>query len=169
MPVTREVAKQFFARLQGPEGCNFRKEKSKKTGKLETVWTCKGGTNQDLSKALLKKMGVGTADADDLLSRCRDHGGHCDCEILFNAEKAVLRELTPAKKPRGRIVKIRMSREEFDHILAGLRLLQQGLSTASVPRGIMDIITNEGKNEPFSPRELDVLCEDLNLGVRDVK
>lgn len=68
----------FVARLEGPEGCHFRKECAK------TTWDCKGGQDKSLATAILTKMGMPAAEVIDVLVFCQNHGGHCDCEILFN-------------------------------------------------------------------------------------
>ena len=67
---------EFLFRLEGPEGCNFRK----KAGKL--VWICGGGTDRSKAEAILKSMV--SIDIRASLKYFYDNGGHCDCEILFN-------------------------------------------------------------------------------------
>lgn len=67
---------EFFMRLEGPEGCNFREAES---GKI--VWNCEGGTNKSKATAILSLMGM---DTDSSLAYFEAHGGYCDCEILFN-------------------------------------------------------------------------------------
>ena len=71
---------EFSTRLDGPEGCNFHKDE-----KGEIRWKCKAGTNQSLARAILEKMGG--IDVDATLAYCTEHGGHCDCEILFNVDR----------------------------------------------------------------------------------
>lgn len=69
----------FCNRLAGPEACNFQGEVP------NTTWTCKGGRNQDFSRAILQTMpGV---DVDGTLEYFSQNGGHCDCEVLFNVDK----------------------------------------------------------------------------------
>lgn len=69
-------------------------------------------------------------------------------------------------------VRLKMTRQEFDHVLAGLRLLQRSLEWSSdgakLPPGIRQIVTNDGKHEPLSSEELDGFCELINTGGRDV-
>ena len=70
---------EFTERLEGPEGCNFHKDK-----KGKTRWKCAGSMNQDLARAILSTMP--NLDVEGTLDWCREQGGHCDCEILFNCE-----------------------------------------------------------------------------------
>lgn len=80
--MTKKTRKEFFKRLAGPEGCNFRQDK-----KRGTVWNCGGRSSKDLSIAILDKMGICAADQQKFLQECDDSGGHCDCEIIFNVGK----------------------------------------------------------------------------------
>lgn len=66
----------FCKRLEGPEGCNFMKNSEGKT-----IWKCGGGGEDSKAAAILAKMGF---DVQDSLAFFREHGGFCDCEILFN-------------------------------------------------------------------------------------
>lgn len=81
MQMTKKARKEFFKKLEGPEGCNFRKVKG------EISWKCGGGRSKVLSIAILNKMGICAADQQTFLQECDDSGGHCDCEIIFNVEK----------------------------------------------------------------------------------
>ena len=78
--MNKKQIKEFLERLEGKEGCNFRKDKNG-----ETTWKCKGGMNKDLSIKILDKMGISRSKQEEFLGRCTLSGGHCDCEILFNA------------------------------------------------------------------------------------
>jgi len=80
-----EKLREFFKRLEGPEGCNFRKN-----DKDEIIWNCAGGTDQSLAIAILTDMGIGPKTQSNFLALCYKHGGHCDCEILFNAEERIM-------------------------------------------------------------------------------
>ena len=75
-----EEIKTFLKRLEGKEGCNFRKDK-----KGETIWKCAGGMDKSLSKRILDSMGISETHQKKFLDKCHKLGGHCDCEILFNA------------------------------------------------------------------------------------
>jgi len=68
---------EFCERLGGPEGCNFRDDKEK-----GTTWHCGGGTDKSFAEIILQDMG--DVDVTASLSYFEDHGGYCDCEILFN-------------------------------------------------------------------------------------
>jgi len=83
----RTLINEFFERLEGPEGCDFRKSKD---GKI--TWKCAGGTDKSLSRAILTKMSITKKRAEALLRECDSLGGHCDCEILFNAEPKMWRD-----------------------------------------------------------------------------
>jgi len=69
---------EFCRRLEGPEGCDFREGEN---GEI-VWWTCKGGRDQSLATAILKSMP--DVDWQKSLEYFTEHGGHCDCEILFN-------------------------------------------------------------------------------------
>ena len=66
---------QFFERLEGPEGCNFTEDK-----KENIEWKCKN--DHAFTRKILTKMG--NIDVENSLLYFSNHGGHCDCEILFN-------------------------------------------------------------------------------------
>ena len=71
----------FCARLAGEEGCNFHETRP---GDISSVvWTCKGGTDKSMASAILKDMGC---DIEKSLDYFDEHGGYCDCEILFNVD-----------------------------------------------------------------------------------
>jgi hypothetical protein len=81
-------AELFFKKLEGKEGCNFQE---KEKGNPESItWTCKGGNDQSFAIKILKKMGIPDKEITDFLSECHEFGGHCDCEILFNAEDDIM-------------------------------------------------------------------------------
>jgi len=66
---------EFCRQLEGEEGCNFLEIEGKIT------WTCKGGMDKTFATKLLKDYDV---DIEASLEYFDEHGGHCDCEILFN-------------------------------------------------------------------------------------
>ena len=66
---------EFAERLEGPEGCAFTETPS---------WRCYGGHDKHFAKAILESMrGI---DVEGTLRYFDEHGGHCDCEILFNID-----------------------------------------------------------------------------------
>lgn len=69
-------AAEFLEALTGPEGCNFRQVEGK------TTWDCGGGWDKSKSAAILVSMGG--IDVAASLAYFDDHGGHCDCEVVFN-------------------------------------------------------------------------------------
>lgn len=81
--------KEFRERLDGPEGCAFRKDAEGKT-----VWRC-DHTHKHATK-ILRAMGC---DVPTSLSFFRENGGYCDCEVLFNVER---RRRKPVRRRRPR-------------------------------------------------------------------
>jgi len=80
-----EQIKEFFGRLEGPDGCDFKEDEEGKG-----TWKCKGGTDKSLAQAILEKMGVEPVEIVGFLSLCEERGGYCDCEIVFNAAEGLL-------------------------------------------------------------------------------
>lgn len=70
---------EFAERLEGEEGCNFRKD-----GDGKITWSCKGGRDKTFAATILRMMP--DIDVDASLAFFEAHGGHCDCEILFNVK-----------------------------------------------------------------------------------
>lgn len=68
---------EFCDKLEGPEGCNFREDNDGKT-----IWNCPGGYEKPKATAILETMA--DVDINASLKFFTAHGGHCDCEILFN-------------------------------------------------------------------------------------
>ncbi len=77
MQPTHPRWEEFCERLGGPDGCNFRKNES---GDL--IWDCRGGFDKTKSRAILET--IPEIDVDGSLDYFEKHGGHCDCEVLFN-------------------------------------------------------------------------------------
>lgn len=72
--------KEFAERLEGPEGCNFKDDGK---GKEDSItWECKGGRDQSKCRAILGAMPE--IDIGKSLVYFDEHGGYCDCEVLFN-------------------------------------------------------------------------------------
>lgn len=76
--------KEFCARLDGPEGCNFKKVKKTEKTPLGMSWTCNAQLDRPFATKILKDMG---ADVDASLEHFSNHGGYCDCEILLNVDQ----------------------------------------------------------------------------------
>jgi hypothetical protein len=74
--------REFADRLAGPEGCDFQQNR-----KGEWSWYCLGGHDQTFARAILEKMDADAPlDIAGTLAYFTEHGGHCDCEILFNVD-----------------------------------------------------------------------------------
>ena len=69
---------EFVDKLEGSEGCNFRKDETEKI-----VWNCSDEDNHAKSRRILASMGV---EVDKSIEFFQTHGGHCDCEVLFNVK-----------------------------------------------------------------------------------
>ena len=72
---------KFLERMEGKEGCNFKKNK-----KGQFSWTCRGGRDKTLATKILKSMQKKDKNIDipTTLAYFDSRGGHCDCEIVFN-------------------------------------------------------------------------------------
>ena len=67
---------EFIEILGGPTGCNFHKNAS---GHI--TWNCDASRNRPIARNILEEMGM---DVEQSLLYFEEHGGYCDCEILFN-------------------------------------------------------------------------------------
>ena len=67
--------REFFERLAGPEGCDFKPSGS---------WNCHGGTDTRFSRRVLVAMGLSEVAIKQTLRYFRLDGGYCDCEIVLN-------------------------------------------------------------------------------------
>lgn len=74
--MTREHPRwrEFCERLAGPEACDF---------KDGGTWKCDSRADRPFARKILEDMGMNMAESLRYFSR---HGGHCDCEILFNVD-----------------------------------------------------------------------------------
>ena len=68
--------KKFCDALASPEFCNFTED-----GR----WLCAGGTDKTFAVKLLERD-YPDVDIEETLSYFENHGGFCDCEILFNVD-----------------------------------------------------------------------------------
>jgi Protein of unknown function (DUF2695) len=66
---------EFIERLVGREGCNFHADH----------WTCFGDVR--FTKAILRDMGLDERSTDLSIAYFGDHGGYCDCEVVFNVDR----------------------------------------------------------------------------------
>jgi len=81
---------EFLERLEGPEGCHFRKNESG-----EATWKCDRSREKPLARKILEDMGE--IDIASSMKYFEDNGGHCDCEIIFNVSR---KEERDAETPR---------------------------------------------------------------------
>ena len=68
---------KFCELLEGPEGCNFKKDK-----KGKTTWNCDAKTKSHAERILRKYFPK--IDIKETFEYFDNNGGYCDCEILFN-------------------------------------------------------------------------------------
>jgi Protein of unknown function (DUF2695) len=81
--------REFFDRLEGPEVCNE-----------DGTWTCSGKSDFPFSRKILASMGVSADHIEECLALFKEHGGYCDCEVVFNARDHICPESSPiAHKP----------------------------------------------------------------------
>lgn len=76
----------FLRRLEGPEGCHFQGEYDDEGNLIlnSVEWECAGGKDKSKAIAILKTMP--DIDVSASLAFFEQHGGYCDCEIVFNVE-----------------------------------------------------------------------------------
>jgi hypothetical protein len=79
----------FFEKLEGSEGCDFVENKDDVN---KITWKCGGGNSKKLSISILLGMGLKDDEIEEFLVKCDKFGGHCDCEIIFNAKDHILAE-----------------------------------------------------------------------------
>lgn len=92
--LTNEQWLELFERLEGPEGCNFKEEPDPdRPGETKTTWRCKGGMDKRYAEKILSDMGIRPPGQYGVLRYVESLGGHCDCEILFNAAERVCDDL----------------------------------------------------------------------------
>lgn len=88
---------EYFDRLEGPEGCDFRE---KEPGNPDSVtFLCKGGMDKTFSEKILSAMGIPDDRRFGVLRYVENLGGHCDCEVLFNAAERVYEDLGVEPNP----------------------------------------------------------------------
>jgi len=77
LDMTEREIKEFFDRLNSEEGISISKNGSK----------CH---EYHYTKLILNRMGIQPKTQKKFLDLCRYYGGHCDCEIYFNARPRFL-------------------------------------------------------------------------------
>jgi Protein of unknown function (DUF2695) len=63
---------EFLERLASPEACNFHNDQ----------WTCFG--DMRFTQRILRDMGLDEYSIEVSTTYFKDHGGYCDCEVVFN-------------------------------------------------------------------------------------
>lgn len=92
--LTTEQWNEYFDRLEGPEGCDFKEEPDPDDPETpKTTWRCGGGFDKKYSLAILKGMGIEETTIASVISYVSMLGGHCDCEVLFNTIDRVFEDL----------------------------------------------------------------------------
>jgi hypothetical protein len=100
---------EFDDRLSGPEGCHFRDE----GGVVE--WNCKHGRDKTLSEAILRNMGLNSAEIKSTFAYFEARGGFCDCEIAMHAWPTdVDEQLIRQEETTDRALEQRAARESHD-------------------------------------------------------
>ena len=87
MTSTHSRWREFCGLLQGPKGCDFRQKKE--GDPASTTWKCDNSINRPRARKILESMGG--VDVEASLTYFSEHGGYCDCEILFNVDAAYRR------------------------------------------------------------------------------
>lgn len=76
---------RFTRQLRRTLGCNLREQDD------DVLFACDGSHERPKAMAILK--GFAGVDVEASLRFFEEHGGHCDCEILWNVEANVAREI----------------------------------------------------------------------------
>ena len=87
---------EFYEKLAGPGYVNFRNEND------GTRWDCKSGRDKSHAIRLLTEMGFTVQQIVETCVYFEDHGGMCDCEILWNVAPRAprrTRKNPPRKRP----------------------------------------------------------------------
>jgi hypothetical protein len=68
---------EFLERLAGPGACDFHRDR----------WTCFGDLR--FTNRILRDMGLDVRAIEISTAYFKDHGGYCDCEVIFNVDPAL--------------------------------------------------------------------------------
>lgn len=77
----------FYNTLAGPGYCDFQEN--------PLTWKCKGGNDKTFSSKILedlKAKKIPNLDVQGSLDYFSEHGGHCDCEVIFNVARSAENE-----------------------------------------------------------------------------
>jgi Protein of unknown function (DUF2695) len=85
-PLTDEEWDRYFDFLADPDACNFQQDDETE----QITWTCKGGTDKTFSEQILRERLAQDNAGVEAVHRIVDAlGGHCDCEIVLNADERI--------------------------------------------------------------------------------
>ena len=79
LPLSQLQLHVFLYALEGK--CKFEGDK----------WRC-GCSGFPYARKILTSMGIAPADEEIMIEICKENGGLCDCDILTNAARFLLRE-----------------------------------------------------------------------------
>lgn len=74
---------EFADLLHGEKYCNFQQDDPDDPASI--TWDC--NSNLDFSTEILRNMGFSGDEIAETLKFFIKHGGHCDCEVLFNVDR----------------------------------------------------------------------------------
>lgn len=74
---------EFYHRLVGIEGCNFRQKEKDNTESI--IWNCNSKPDRPFATKILESMG--NIDIKKTMVFFDEKHGHCDCEIIFNVQQ----------------------------------------------------------------------------------
>lgn len=99
-PLSAKDWRAFMERLEGPKGCNFRRDGD---DVASTKWRCPRTNRRPLARRALRALGHPPKKIEEVLAFCNETGGYCDCEILFNSNTAyqLKRRLTKAERRKA--------------------------------------------------------------------
>jgi len=80
LQINKEELAEFFSKLISSDGISLSRKGA----------NCNGYT---MSKKILDEMSIKKETQDSFFALCEYYGGHCDCEIIFNAKSRFLEKL----------------------------------------------------------------------------
>jgi hypothetical protein len=90
LPRDHPSFEEFIKRLKSPEGCNIKEvnykfvETTHESREIayRYTWECNATADRPKATAILKT--IPDIDVEGTLAYFDEHGGFCDCEVLFN-------------------------------------------------------------------------------------
>ena len=150
---------EFLDRLCGPEGCDFQE--------ATMTWTCFGGTDKRFSRRVLAGMGLSERAIEVSLAYFEDHGGHCDCEVVFNVGEARSTGADPGPPEpadlathrygwAGMVAHMKTTVEIADPLLAAAKRAAAARGTtvrALIEAGLRRVLDEADRDAPFRLRD----------------